>query len=65
MYINQDVDSGLVAVADTDRQELLSNLIQKLIKERKEPDLDLRIDNVEAFEKIIPLKKKLTLRYHQ
>ena len=57
MYINQDVDSGLVAVADIDRQELPSNFIQKLIKKRKEPDLDLRIENVEAFEKIIPLKK--------
>ena len=50
MPINQDVDSGLVAVTDSDRQELLSNLIQKVEKERKEPDLDLRIYNEEAFE---------------
>ena len=40
---NQDVDSGLVAVTDIDRQEVISNLIQKLVKEKKEPDLDLRI----------------------
>ena len=58
MSINQDVDSGLVVVTDTNRQVLLTNLIQKLVKERKEPDLDLRIYNEEEFEKIIPFKKK-------
>ena len=55
---NQDVDSGLVAVTDIDRQEVISNLIQKLVKEKKEPDLDLRIYNEKAFEKIVPFKKK-------
>ena len=63
MSFNQSVNSGLVAVADTDRQELLSNLIQKKErkkerKERKEPDLDLRIYNEEVFEKIISFEKK-------
>ena len=33
-------------------------MIQKLLKEKKEPDLDLRIYNEEAFEKIIPFTKK-------
>ena len=63
MSFNQSVNSGLVAVADTDRQELLSNLIQKKErkkerKERKEPDPDLRIYNEEPFEKIISFEKK-------
>ena len=58
LSINQDVDSDLVAVADNDRQEAISNLIQKLVKEKKEPDLDLKIYCEEAFEKIIPFEKK-------
>ena len=33
--INQDVNSNLVAVTDTDRQEVRSNLIQKLMKKNK------------------------------
>ena len=48
--INQDVDSDLVVVTDTDRQEAISNLIQRLVKDKKDPDLDLRIYNEEAFE---------------
>ena len=59
--INQDVHSDLVSVTYTDIQEAISNLIQKLVKEKKDPDLDLRIYNEEVFEKIIPFKKK----YHQ
>ena len=35
LSINQDVNSDLVAVTDTDRQEVISNLIQKHIKEKK------------------------------
>ena len=58
LTIKQDVDSDLVPVKDTDRQEVISNLIQKLINEKKEPDLDLRIYNEEAFEIIVPFKKK-------
>ena len=50
--------SDLVAVTDTDRQEVISNLIQKRINEKKEPDLDLRIYNEEAFENIVSFKKK-------
>ena len=52
LSINQDIDSDLVAVADVDKQEAISNLIQKLVKEKKEPDLDLKIYCEEAFEKI-------------
>ena len=58
LSINQDIDSDLVAVADVDKQEAISNLIQKLVKEKKEPDLDLKIYCEEAFEKIIPFEKK-------
>lgn len=35
-------------------------MIQELVKEKKDPDLDLTIDNEEAFEKIIPFKEKNT-----
>ena len=58
LSINQDINSDLVAVADVDKQEAISNLIQKLVKEKKEPDLDLKIYCEEAFEKIIPFEKK-------
>ena len=43
LSFSQDIDSSLVAVTDTGRQEVINNLIQKLIKEKKEPELDLRI----------------------
>ena len=58
LSINQDIDSDLVAVADVDKQEAISNLIQKLVKEKKEPHLDLKIYCEETFEKIIPFEKK-------
>ena len=35
LSINQDVNSSLVAVTDTDEHEVRSNLIQKLIKKNK------------------------------
>ena len=58
LSINQDIHSDLVEVTDTDRQEEISNLTQRLVKQKKDPDLDLRMYNEEAFEKIIPSKKK-------
>ena len=58
LSIKQDIDSSVVAVTDTDRQEVLSNLIQRLVKKKKDPDLHLRIYSEEAFEKIIYFKKK-------
>ena len=54
--MNQDTGSREVAITDTDRLETLSNLIQKLIKEKKEPNLDLVISNEETLETVIPLK---------
>ena len=57
LSISQDIDSNIAAVTDTDREEIISNLTQKLVREKKDPNLDLRGYNEEAFEKIIPFKK--------
>ena len=35
------------------------------MKEKKEPDFDLRIYNEEAFEKIVSSQKELALEYQQ
>ena len=68
LSINQDIDSSVVAITDTDRQETISNFILKLIKGKKETILDLKIYNEEmTLDKIIPFqktKKKLRLNYH-
>ena len=48
----------MVAVVDVDIQEAIRNSIRKLVKEKREPDLDLKIYCEEAFEKIIPFEKK-------
>ena len=61
LSINQDIDSKVIAITDTDRLETISNLIQKLVKENKEPSLDLRIRNEETMEKIIRFQKKKTV----
>ena len=58
LSINQDIDSDHVVVTDTEKKGAISKLIQKLVKEKKESDLDLRIYNKEVFEKIIPFTKK-------
>ena len=58
LSISQDIDSNVAASTDTDREEIISNLTQKLVREKKDPNLDLRSYNEEAFEKIIPFKKK-------
>ena len=34
LSINQDIDSALVTVTEVDRQNFLSNTIQKLVKEK-------------------------------
>ena len=57
LSINQDTNLTQVAVRDTDRLETLSNLIQKLVKEKKDPGLGLRIKNTER-ETVIPFQKK-------
>ena len=56
MSINQDIDSDILTVTDIDRQNFLSNNIQKLVKEKKEPDL--KISNPETIDIIIPFQKK-------
>ena len=35
LSINQDVDSDLVAVTDTEKKEAISKFIQKLVKEKR------------------------------
>ena len=56
MSINQDIDSDLLTVTDIDRQNFSSNNIQKLVKEKKEPDL--KISTPETIDIIIPFQKK-------
>ena len=41
LSINQDVDSDLVAVIDTEKKTGISKLIQKLVKEKKNLTLTL------------------------
>ena len=58
LSINQGINSDVVAVANVGKQEAISNLIQKLVKEKKEPDVGLKIYCEKAFEKIIPFERK-------
>ena len=53
LSINQDIDSDLIMLTDTRKQNEISDQIKKLVKEKKEPHLNFRICN-EAFRKIIP-----------
>ena len=41
LSINQDIHSDLVVVTDTDRQEAISNLTQRRVKEKKDQTLTL------------------------
>ena len=56
LSINQDIGSALVSVTDTDQQNSLRSNIQKLVKEKKDPDFDLKISNPEKKDVIIPFK---------
>ena len=58
LSINQDIGSALVTVTDVDQENFLSNTIQKLVKEKKDPNLDLEISNLETKDIIIPFRKK-------
>lgn len=53
LSINQDIDSDLIMLTDTRKQNKISDQTKKLVKEKKEPHLNFRICN-EAFGKIIP-----------
>ena len=50
--------TDLISVGETDRQEVLNKLIQKLVKEERDQCLFLRIFNEEAMEKLIPFKRR-------
>ena len=53
LLLNQDIGSALMRVNEIDRQNFLSNSIQKLVKEKKEPDLLHKTSNPETKD-IIP-----------
>ena len=42
LSINQDINSDVVVVPNVDKQEAISNLIQKLVKEKKNLTLALK-----------------------
>ena len=63
LSINQDLDYKIIDVTDTDRLETISKLIQKLVKDKKEPDLDLRIRNEEIIEKVIRFQRKAPTKH--
>ena len=67
LSINQDIDSDLFVVTDTDRQEAISNLIQKLVKEKKDPDQSLTSESTmrKRLKKQFLLKRQANLSYHQ
>ena len=58
LSINQDIGSELVTAPDIDRLNFLSNSIQNLVKEKKEPDLDLKTSNPETKNITIPFQKR-------
>ena len=49
LSINQDIGTNFIAMGETDRQEVLSKLIQKPVKEKRKPYLFVRIFNEEAM----------------
>ena len=61
LSIIQDIGSELVTVTDVHKLNILSNSIQNLVKEKKEPDLNLKISNPETKDIIIPFQKKSTI----
>ena len=58
LSINHDIGSELETVTDIDRLNFLSNSIQNLVKEKKEPDLELKISNPETKDIIIPFQRR-------
>ena len=53
-------DSSLVKVIDESKLKFLSERIQELVKNKREPDLNLTISHSETKDLIIPLKKSET-----
>ena len=66
LSIKEDIDSSVVAETDTDRQEVLSNLIQRLVKEKKKTQtMNLESTMRKCLKKCFLLKRKPNLKYHQ
>ena len=57
LSINQEIGSELVTVTDVNKLNNLSNSIQNIVKEKKEPDSDLKISNPETKDIIIPFQE--------
>ena len=53
LSVNQDIGTDFIAVGETDREEVLSKLIQTLVKGKREPYLFPIIFNEEAMGKLI------------
>ena len=59
MTIVPDIkDSSILKVTNEKKLEAISEKIQELVKNKKEPNLDLTISNSETKDLIIPFKKK-------
>ena len=58
LSINQEISSELATVTDVNKLNNLSYSIQNLVKEIKEPNLDLKISNPETKDIIIPFQKR-------
>ena len=57
LSINQDIGSELVTVTDVNKLNILSDGMQNLVKEKKEPDLNLKISNSATKATIISFQK--------
>ena len=58
LSINQEIGSEFETVTDVNKLNNLSNSLQNLVKEKEEPDLDLKISHPETKVKIIPFQKR-------
>ena len=58
LSVNQDIGTDFIAVGETDREEVLSKLIQTLVKGKREPYLFSIIFNEEAMGKLILFERR-------
>ena len=58
LSVNQDIGTDFIAVGETDREEVLSKLIQTLVKGKREPYLFPIIFNEEAMGKLILFERR-------
>ena len=58
LSVNQDIGTDFIAVGETDREKVLSKLIQTLVKGKREPYLFPIIFNEEAMGKLILFERR-------